>query len=384
MQDILSIEKRTNNRHVKAKRNCSALVDLSSRFSTLIRPTKHDVSSFKEQFYTLILNTDNRERKVIAKNLSACEYAPKPIIIFFALEEIAIANLPLLYSPVLQPADLNLIVEKCSIEHGKVIARRVDLDASTIKALLKLDDENRQIYHALNSNRALVENPKILELINAPTSSNKWVEQPAETITHSHVKLEKPSVSPKSKDLSASLLQLANVGGKLGRKPAGKPAKSTFTKITQKQIEHQLLASARFSDLSSFAKSVEHFCGLKHQTTIKLLANQDAGMLASLLCAMEIREISAARILLMLNRNIGRNAKIFKVVMEKYKNLNREHCLVYFTKLGADFSREFFHDGEDKSTTRYALSLAARDRRAILLRQKQDNNASYQEEKLIA
>ncbi len=384
MQVITSIETKSNLRHTRPIRNQSTLIDLSSRFTSLNRPTRKDIALFKEQFYTLILSASNRERKTIAKNLARSEYVPKPVILFFAMEEIAVANLPLLYSPILQARDLNLILAKCSIQHAKVIARRNNLDASNVNTLLKLDDETKQILHVLKANDALLENLGIAALLNASLVQDEWVSQPAAIATNPTIEIKKPKSSTRSKDLSASLLELANKGGKIKRKPIGKSAKSTFNKISLKQVEKQLLAIARFNDEKSFATSVERFCGLNCQATFNLLRGQDAGMLASLLCALEISEISAARILLMMNRDIGRNAHIFKVVMGKYKNLDHQACVLYFTKLGADFTQARFHNGEDKSTTRYALSLAARDRRASLLKQSQTDQVNYSEQKLTA
>lgn len=369
------------NKQENLKRNKSALIDLSSQFTELLRPTNKHISLFREQFYTLILSSSSVDRKTIAKNLSRSEYVPKAIVLFLAMEEIAIANLPLLCSPVLKTSDLNLILSKCSIEHAKVIARRDALETSTLKTLLKVDNEAQQIYHILN---ATLDSSELDNLINSSDELEKMAYVPAELTTDFKADTIKPKVAANTKDLSASLLKLANKGGKIARKPLGKPKKSTFNQLTLKQVETQLLAASRFNDLNSFAQSIKNCCGLEKQITINLLNNQDAGKLASLLCALGVGEVSAARILLMLNRNIGRNAQIFKVVMGKYKALDQDRCTLYFIDLGADFTQAFFYDGEDKTTTRYALSLAARDRRAILLKEKQFNEDNYQEQKLRA
>lgn len=381
MQDINCIKESLENKQENLKRHKSALVDLSSWFTELIRPTSKEVSLFREQFYTLILNANSLDRKTIAKNLSRSEYAPKAIIIFLVMEEIAIANLPLLCSPVLQTSDLNLILSKCSIEHAKVIARRDNLETSTLKALLKVDNEARQIYHILS---ATIDASKLDALIYVADENDNCRSHAAEITTNATLDIKKPKVSEGSKDLTNSLLKLANKGGKISRKPLGKPKKSTFNQLTLKQIENQLLAAARFNDLTSFVQSIKNFCGLEKEITMGLLTKQDAGRLASLLCALGVSEISAARILLLLNRNIGRNAQIFKIVMVKYKALEQDKCTLYFTQLGADFTKARFHDGEDKTTTRYALSLAARDRRAVLLKENQFNEDNYKEQKLSA
>ena len=378
MQEVISTKKITNNRYVKSIRNQSTLIDLTYQFTSLNRPSSKDITLFREQFYTLVLNTNSTERKQIAKELARSEYAPKAIIIFFAMEEIAIANLPLLYSPVLQSSDINLILAKCSFEHAKVIARRNNLDASNIKTLMKLDNESKQINGILKANTSLTEN------MDTPKTSDAWIAQPAQVITDQSVEITKPIISDHSKDLSASLLKLANKSGKLARKPIGKPAKSAFKTITLKQIEKQLLATARYNDFEAFATSVQHFCGLNYQTTFNFIKKQDAGMLATLLCALEVSDVTAARILLMMNRDIGRNAQIFKVIMKKYRNLNHKECVLYFKKIGADFTQTHINEGNNEPTTRYALSLAARDRRASLLEQDQLGETNYYGNKLTA
>ena len=370
--------------NLKPSRNQSSLVDLSQGFALLSRPSKKDITLFQEQFYTLILNTTNVERKKIAKNIATSAYTPKAIIIFMATQEIAIAQSPLLYSPVLQPADLNLIIEKSSVEQAKVIAKRENLDAFNVKALLKLDNIAEQIKITLLANEAISENSEIQEILKTTHISEGWDKTELEITNIQSVDITPTQPGKRTKDLSQTLLALANKGGKLRRKPTGKPAKSTENIITLSQMENQLLAIMREKNLKSFAITIQQFCGLKSPITFQILRKQNAGMLATLLRALEISDVSAARILLMANLDIGRNPKIFKVVMNKYKNLNHAECVSYYEKLGADFSHSHFKETKHIPTTRYALSLAARARRAALLKQQEDTSQEYQEMKLTA
>lgn len=370
--------------NLKPSRNQSSLVDLSQGFALLSRPSKKEITLFQEQFYTLILNTTSVERKKIAQNIATSAYTPKAIIIFMATQEIAIAQTPLLYSPLLQPADLNLIIEKSSIEQAKVIARRENLDASNVKALLKLDNIAEQVKTTLLANEAILGNSEIQEILETTHISEAWEKTELEITNIQSVDISPTQPSKRSKDLSQTLLALANKGGKLRQKPKGKPAKSTENIITLSQMENQLLAIMREKNLKSFAITIQQFCGLKSPITFQILRKQNAGMLATLLRALEISDISAARILLMANLDIGRNPQIFKVVMNKYKNLDHEECVSYYEKLGADFSHSHFKETKHIPTTRYALSLAARARRAALLKQREDTPQEYQEMKLTA
>lgn len=384
LSEVLEKEKMLSKQDLKPRRNQSSLIDLSQGFISLSRPSKRDVTIFQEQFYTLILNTTAIERKQIAQIISKSAYTPKPLIIFMATQEIAIAQTPLLYSPVLQPTDLNLIIEKSSIEQAKVIARRDNLDETNIKALLKLDNVAEQIKATLMANDAISKNPELLEIL-----ENTHLIEVADKAEEEHTHIQSVDIAPvipskRSKDLSQKLLALANKGGKIRRKPEGKTVKSAESVITLSQMENQLLANMREKNLKSFAISIEHFCGLRSPITFQILRSQNAGMLATLLRALEISDISAARILLMGNLDIGRNAHIFKIVMDKYKNLNYSQCTSYYEKLGANFTHSHFKETKHIPTTRYALSLAARARRAALLKQNEAYSDEQHEMKLSA
>ena len=369
---------------LKPVRKQSILIDLSSRFASLTRPSSKAVNLFQEQFYTLILNTSSVERKMISQTLAHSQYIPKAIIIFFAMEEISIAQPALLYSPVLKPRDINLILEKCAFTHTKTLARRENLDISNVNGLLKLDNETGEIRNILKTNSILANNPEISKIISHSAVSNDWVSRPAENITIQTSPNIKPTVSSSSKDLSESLLKLANKGGRLHRKPFGKPARSPSAPITLKQLETQLLSYARHKNTEGFAILISNCCGLSSQVTSKFMQQQDAGMLATLLRALEITDVTTARILLLANNNIGRNAQIFKVVMNKYQNLDRAKCIMFYEKLGADFTQPYIINTNKHTTTRYALSLAARDRRTELLKRQNMEAINHDEIRLTA
>ncbi len=333
------------------------------------RPSAKDITLFKEQFYTLILSTNAPDRKKISHALSKSEYAPKAIIIFLAMEEIAIATPCLLQSPILQSSDINLIIQSSSYEHAKVIARRDNLDLSNVQALLNKDTHSGSVKLILAGNSDFAKDPQISALIRDETAFTGQDEKPSVITTTQPKKAE---VKAGDKDLSKSLIELANKGGKLSRKPLGKQVKPDFTQFTKKQIERELLKSARSKDIVAFSDAIQKFCNLNAHHTFDFLKSQNAGMLATLLRALEISEITAARILLMLNNNIGRNPQIFKVVTKKYANLDHQECLIFFKKLGANF--EQLDLKQDVNATRYALSLTARQRRASLLQKQKGTN----------
>lgn len=353
---------------MKPKRNQSTLVDLTFRFASLKSPTHKDISLYKEQFYTLVLNTNSKDRRSIAKQLAEYAYAPKAIIIFLALEEIAIAQLPLEHSPLLQPADLNLIIEKSTFEKALIIARRSNLDSTNVIALLKQDNEASQIQDTLRANKALNRNMEILKALSKAKNNTQWqVETAVNTVNVAEEKLAPTKPVKTSRDLSSELLNLANKGGRLRKKPMGKPVKTAASAITLQEMETKLLDTIRKQDVHEFSISIQSFCGLNNQITSRILEEQNAGMLATLLKALQVSDVTAARILLMANRDIGRNAYIFKTVSEKYLKLDLQECITFYTNMGADFTYTHFKKEDHIPTTRYAMSLAARARRSALL-----------------
>ncbi|MEO1143952.1 MAG: hypothetical protein AAFW66_16705, partial [Pseudomonadota bacterium] len=63
----------------------------------------------------------------------------------------------------------------------------------------------------------------------------------------------------------------------------------------------------------------------------------DAGLIASLLASLKVSRRTASQLLLLLNKDVGRNAEIFNVVMDKYTQLNTAECEAIFRKMGATF-----------------------------------------------
>jgi len=366
------------------RRSCSALIELSKNFGELSRPSLKDISIFKEQFYTLILKTTAQERQQVASHLARSEYVPKAIVIFLVMEEIAIARQPLLMSPVLQPGDLNMMIGKVSLSHLKVMAERDHLSEENVQRLLEVDTDTDIIKSILEKN------PNCTFNLNTSFQSHQQELQSAsdrstDITTSFNLEQETGQTEKRAtKDLSEALLKLANRGSRLSRKPTGKPEKPAIAPLNKKQIERQLLEHARSKNLTGFAVSVQHFCNLKESITNDLLKRQDAGMLATLLCALEVSEITAARILLMLNRNIGRNAQILRIVMNKYSNLNFDECVSFYEKYGATFRGTVGVTKLNPKSTRYALSSVARERRAELLKKQKEQNTGFYQDKLSA
>jgi len=366
------------------RRSCSALIELSKNFGELNRPSLKDISVFKEQFYTLILKTSSQERQQVASLLAKSEYVPKAIIIFLVMEEIAIARQPLSMSPVLQPSDLNMMIGKVSLSHLKVVAERKHLSEENARRLLEADTQSGVLRSILEKNPNYTLNSDInLQLDREKLEAA--IDTTTNVITHFDAEKDiRQNGNRATKDLSQALLKLANRGSRLSRKPMGKTQKPAVAPLNRKQIERQLLHKARATDLAGFALSVKQFCDLKENITKDLLQRQDAGMLATLLRALEVSEITAARILLMLNRNIGRNAQILRIVMNKYSNLNFGECISFYEKHGANFRGTVGVGKLDPKNTRYALSSAARERRAALLEIQKENRKDFYQDRLSA
>ena len=153
-------------------RRSDIMLAATDTFCNLSRPDKAQVDQFRELFYSLITETDESAKRLIASALSKHYYAPRQILLYLALEEAAIAAPVLAYSKSLGQFDLLQIIDKTSNLHHRVIANRDDLGKTVIGKLVDLDD-----YLVI---RRLEDNPMIdtSNLVASKSSVNDVMELP--------------------------------------------------------------------------------------------------------------------------------------------------------------------------------------------------------------
>lgn len=123
-----------------SSRRSDIMLAATDTFCNHSRPEKAQVDQFRELFYSLISETDEAAKRLIASALSKHYYAPRQILLYLALEEAAIAAPILAYSMALGQFDLLQIIDKTSNLHHRVIANRDDLGKTVVNKLIDLDD----------------------------------------------------------------------------------------------------------------------------------------------------------------------------------------------------------------------------------------------------
>jgi uncharacterized protein (DUF2336 family) len=88
-------------------------------------------------FLGLVAGAEREIRKRLADKLSTVEWAPSALINVLALDEIEIARPVIASSPLLKDADLVRLLVEATIEHQIEVARRPNLGASVVAAILK-------------------------------------------------------------------------------------------------------------------------------------------------------------------------------------------------------------------------------------------------------
>ena len=343
------------------KRKPSPLIDSAEQFAMLARPANKDIRKFKELFYTLIFQSDSAVRKKLVTVLCRNHYVPRTIALFFAMDDISIASPMLLFSPVLSSTDLNTLVKRNQLTHSRVIARRCDLDVSTVKVLLGTNDQQGLIRTLLNKNVSLANNQAVQDLLKLPASAFKPAgeEIKPQDITVSVLEDELPKLAESSKNATAKLVDLANKGGRI---TAQRKNLSGFYAETTEQFEKQLLDSARKGNHEALGYSIESFCDLKMEKTLDIITKQDAGMLACLFSAMGISKMASSQLLLLLNKQVGGSITVFRKVMAEFDQLHRSECQALFEYMGAKFSNSFSHQRDQKQELNFNQKLVDRRR----------------------
>jgi uncharacterized protein (DUF2336 family) len=88
-------------------------------------------------FLGLVAGAEREIRKRLAEKLSTVEWAPTALINVLALDEIEIARPVIASSPLLKDPDLIRLLIEATIEHQIEVARRPNLGASVVQAILR-------------------------------------------------------------------------------------------------------------------------------------------------------------------------------------------------------------------------------------------------------
>ncbi len=146
--------------HISTRRS-DILLASTDTFCSNERPDQTEINQYRELFYSLISETDEVAKRLIASSLAKHPYTPRQILLYFALETAAIAAPVLAYAKGLGQFDLIQIIEKTTNLHHRVIANRSDLGSTVVANLIETGDTLTL--------RRLKQNPAI-DVLNNPAS----------------------------------------------------------------------------------------------------------------------------------------------------------------------------------------------------------------------
>ena len=378
----------------------SHLIELAQNFASLDRPTAAEINQFRDMFYILILKTTPAERMEISHILSRGHYTPRPVALYFGMEGIEIAAPMLLFSPVLNAIDLMQIVKKATSQHAKHVLQRNGLDISVVDALIKADKGFGELKALIRRNSDLKDREDVRTLLDSPTLPANGEEISAEKVPAPESKNNKVSqatghgrfinrLSGKNearsevrRDLSNRLLNLARLSKENKRRPQFKSARRNMHE--PKPVAEHLLDLARSQDLKEMTSRLTSLTGMNSKQVSQIISGNNAGMLASLLRAIGISKTSASKLLLLLNRDVGRNAMVFKTIMRKYERLSEQECQAFFNEMGATFAETDEGRTMPKTHISHFAALLAERRRDIAEQVPRRYDASEQEQKQSA
>lgn len=123
------------------ERLLSGIVDLCEAGQARGEPTHPDIQALLNSiFMTLVVEAERDIRKRLSERLADADWAPSALINIMALDEIEIARPIIARSPVLEDHDLIRLLVQATLEHQIEIARRPNLKAPVVEAIISRDE----------------------------------------------------------------------------------------------------------------------------------------------------------------------------------------------------------------------------------------------------
>ena len=341
--------------HISSRRS-DIMLAATDTFCNHSRPDKAQVDQFRELFYSLISQTDEAAKRLIASALSKHYYAPRQILIYLALEEAAIAAPILAYSMALGQFDLLQIVDKTSNLHHRVIANRDDLGKTVVNKLIELDDylvirrleDNPSVdISDMTSSKSSLE--EIMEIPEADTSNrtqdissaldemNAILKQsrksanealaPVEAETRLSNKARATTVKPESKKIKLAmdeLISLANRGRRLGSVEDLLSDLPGNEKIPfSERLLHATIKKHRQGQINAIQQEFE----LSAESAGSVFEDRSGDTMSVCLKAANVETNIALQIISHSIMNVGLSSHNTQRISKIYPALNQEACM---------------------------------------------------------
>ena len=325
----------------------------ANRFCQQDRHTRLSTDQFREAFYLLIDHTSHDMRKMISGVLAGCDYCPRSVALYLAMEPIEIASPFLASSRTLGQLDLLQIVDKHDVEYARVIATRLDIGPSLVNRLRRTGDSD--VLLALESNQALVDGPDLRSFdgLKAKIDENrqKALTEEARQRIPAGIDTKKAAVGTNSAE--QALLKAANRGGQLA------PAAQAIIKEDDEPLPIPAFGAAfekaaRAHSRQAMAVLMQKRSRLSLETAYRVLEDKTGDTLAVYLKSVDVDEAQANRIQLLVHPNIGLSVHNAMRSVRFYKTLNQISCQEAVAQWPKDENRTTYapEQVETQQTTR--------------------------------
>ncbi|MGI9400909.1 MAG: hypothetical protein ACR2O0_06615 [Rhizobiaceae bacterium] len=316
-------------RENQLSRKATLLADSTRNFCELDRPTRQEIDIFKELFYQMIGGCGKSERRLLSASLARNVYTPRQILMYLAIDAADIAAPVLLFSPAINEFDIATLAGRLSLDHLKILCRRLDLSSESAKVLEKAGGEECV--------RLLAKNPSLARLKNGDGKVSRPIATPART-NEDNLPGQTPTENVASRRSSTQneIVELAGRGGKLGR--SKKNSSVPFKYNPEIPFDGQLLQAARKGQRDGLAEIVESYCGISSRIVRQLLDEPDAENLCVLFKGLGIGFVGTLQLLLLLNRNVSSNRSNYDRIKKLISEVSFDECRRFLEKLGGNFA----------------------------------------------
>lgn len=309
-------------------RKAELLAEAARQLGDTARPDARQITMFKEFFYQLIDGCDKAERRRIAVALAANAYVPRPVVLYLALDDKEVAAPVLLFSPVLNEADIVLLAERLAFDHLQVLCRRDDLTPAAVKALLANGGPPAAALLARNVRTAHL-------------SVARLIEQPDEAAPAS---AGRTPVSQR-RAVGEAVVALAARGGRLGRAASAESRQQTTHRRLstggEGDLAQDLIAAARMGDRQQLAERIAGVAACAPRPVSNLIEETSIESLAVLLKGIGIDPISAGQLIMLLRPQAGASGDALAQAMRVFRRLDPQECRQFVAMLaGIAASRE--------------------------------------------
>jgi hypothetical protein len=393
-------------------RKAGLLGEAARHFGALTRPTRQDISVFRELFYQLVDGSTKSERRVMAASLARNPYTPRTILLYLALDDYDVAAPVLLFSDSLTEQDIRNLAIRVSRQSLEILCRRATLTPIAAEALL--DAGGSRSHELLSRNVAIQSDPAIRELLDlrrrenivsaaaslkrAPAQARLNAKTPAVVAAREEMREQAagdailasaqlasteqalaepaPAISePAAGDLSDPrnlLIAIAARGGNLGRAAPQAVRSPGSAAADPRLFEPDIVGLARAKDRAGIAARIESHCGLPARHSRAVLEQGGAGEMIVLLKGVGMSDLGTIQVLLQLDVGVARNLATYNQAKAILTSVDLSTCRSFVEGLGA--TREAIRPAiaakrTDEPVDRAALyAHAAKRRQEILAR----------------